>query len=217
MAASGYHSTLLFGPPGVGKTMLSKRVHLLLPDADTNDIEEINRIHGCAGITENPSIPVSRFLSHDLSATQFSGGNTSKSPGEGALAHRGVLVLDEANKYSPKLLQAIQTTFDCGYTQSSKSGELVTYPAKFLLLANMNPCACGSLGNPSEVCTCTSQKINSHWQHLGWQFIDRFDIRLPIKIEQNINLEFQKSLQQFLLLPLHSQIPFHKLHHCAYT
>lgn len=189
IAAAGHHSTLLFGPPGVGKTMLSNRVHLLIPKPQPERLEEINRIYGCANLemtSDTLSNGISRILSHDCSQTQFMGGLSAKSPGEGSLAHCGTLVLDEINKYTPKLLESVRDTYDKGYTQSSRSGELVTYPARFTMIANMNPCQCGNMGSENAICTCTAQKIQSHWNHIGRTLIERFDIRLPIREQKDM-------------------------------
>ncbi len=188
MAASGFHSTLLFGPPGVGKTMLSSRLHLLLPELSRSQRSEISRILGCANIQDNPNLPPQRMriLSHDCTQAQFVSGRTAKSPGEGALSHLGTLVLDEINKYTPKLLETVKDAYDKGYTQSSRSGEVITYPSSFLLVGNLNPCPCGGLGDPTAICTCTAQKITNHWSRIGRQLVERFDIRIPINSPKDL-------------------------------
>lgn len=179
IAASGFHSILLFGPPGVGKTMLTCRMHLLLPAYTQPQASEVSRILGCANIqTQNPQRI--RILSHDCTQLQFVSGSGARTPGEGALSHLSTLVLDEINKYPPKLLETVKDAYDKGYTQSSRSGEVITYPSRFLMVASMNPCPCCSLGDPNSICTCTAQKITNHWAHVGRQLLERFDIRIPV-------------------------------------
>ena len=190
MAAGGFHSTLLFGPPGVGKTMLCSRIHLLLPAYTGREQDEVGRILGCAELNDmalRPSLRDRiRILSHDCTQTQFVSGPSAKSPGEGSLAHMGTLVLDELNKFAPKLLETVKDTYDKGYTQSTRSGEVLTYPARFLLVGNMNACSCGALGDPEAVCTCTAQKLTSHWAKIGRQLLERFDIRIPVSPQKDM-------------------------------
>ncbi len=188
IAASGFHSTLLFGPPGVGKTMLSGRIHKLLPCLTDQQRKEIARILGCANIPKSAIRyrDRMRLLSHDCTQAQFVSGSAPKSPGEGAMAHMGTLILDEINKYTPKLLEAVKDAYDKGYTQSSRSGQVITYPSRYMMVASMNPCPCAGLGDPNAICTCTAQKITNHWLHVGRQLIERFDIRLPISSPENL-------------------------------
>ena len=142
--------------------MLSGRIHMLLPELTKTQHSEVSRILGCANIHDSTSIRPERIriLSHDCTQAQFVSGKSPKSPGEGALSHLCTLVLDEVNKYSPKLLETVKDSYDKGYTQSSRSGEVIAYPSRFLMVGNLNPCPCGGLGDPQAICTCTAQKIH---------------------------------------------------------
>lgn len=170
LSAAGFHSLFLFGPPGVGKTLLCSRLNLLLPDNDSTTSDEVTRIYGCSGLSVPGSKPQMRKITVDTSANQFC---SSKLPGEGSLAHGGVLMLDEVNKLGPKLTESIKTAYDSGF-----SG---LYPARFLMSANMNVCPCGCLGRPDAVCTCTLHRLESYWKRPGTAFLERFDIRIPVK------------------------------------
>ncbi|MCR5761166.1 MAG: ATP-binding protein [Sphaerochaetaceae bacterium] len=194
-SAAGFHSLLVFGPPGTGKTLLCSRLHRLLPQHTREEQETLIRIYGCAGLEiEDPSAAGSRFIPHDCSLAQFVGGAASKSPGEGALAYGGVIILDELDKYSKKLIEAVKDTYDKGYTASSKSGELTVYPARFIMAANMNPCPCGGLGKEEKVCTCSALQIQNHWNKLGKAFMERFDIRIPVSEQNTLDLINEESL-----------------------
>lgn len=181
MAASGFHSILLFGPPGVGKTLLCSKYSKLLPKLSEEETDEVKRIYSCAGLEiNNPSTPVSRTIAHDCTPVQFSSGSEKSKPGCGALCHRGVLILDEITGYSSSLLESVKTGYDNGKTISTRSGEDIVYPARFVMAANMNPCKCGGLGSNSTACVCTSQKIENHWKKIGRPLMERFDVRMPI-------------------------------------
>lgn len=182
ICASGMHSVLLFGPPGVGKTMLSGRTSYLLPLLSKEEEQTIIHINGCAGVEiDRLSISRSHVVAHDCSLNQFVCGSTPKSPGVGALSYGGTLILDEITKYSPKLLEAVKDAYDKGYTISCKSGESVQYPARFMMIGNLNVCPCGGLGSLNAACTCNSQKILSYWSKLGRPLIERFDARIPVE------------------------------------
>lgn len=183
LCAAGRHSILLFGPPGVGKTMLSSRLGYLLEDLNVKELNDVKHIYGCANLDKKDSRPPVRVLSHDSSMVQFTGGINSKIPGDGALSHCGILFLDEITSYPKRLLESVKETYDNGYTITSKSGELISYPACFMMAATMNACPCGKLGSSSDACVCTSQKILNFWNRVGNPLLTRFDIRIPIEMQ----------------------------------
>ncbi len=181
LCAAGRHSVLLFGPPGVGKTLLTTRIAALLPELDDEELSRVQRIYGCTGIDKTDYRPPERLLPHDVTLQQFNLGNAAKSPGEGALAHGGVLILDEVDAYKKRLLDGVKEAYDSGFTASCQNGETVRYPARFIMVASMNACACSRLGSPNEACICTQGKILSHWNKIGAPLISRFDIRHPVE------------------------------------
>lgn len=163
MASSGFHSMLLFGPPGVGKTMLSNKILLLLQRAHAVE----NRL--------TPK-PISLILPHDSSATNTYKILSSKGFNSQSLLNGGTLILDELNAYNSKTLDSVRTFMDNKTSTTSDD---------FIVIANMNPCPCGALGSNHSLCACTAKKIENYWSKIGRPIIERFDIRLPIQ-ETNI-------------------------------
>lgn len=165
MATAGFHSMLLFGPPGVGKTMLSNKILLLLQRASQRVHEEENSL---------APQPIALTLPHDTNATNAQKILSSKGLNSQSLLNGGTLILDELNMYNSKTLDAVRSFMD-GKTSTNKSAE------DFVVVANMNPCPCGALGSNHSLCTCTAKKIENYWSRIGRPIIERFDIRLPVQ------------------------------------
>lgn len=161
MATAGFHSMLLFGPPGVGKTMLSNKILLLLQYAHEAEKRPTTK-------------PISLTLPHDTSATNTNKILSSKGLSSQSLLNGGTLILDELNVYNSKTLDVVRTFMD-NKTTINKSAE------DFIVVANMNTCPCGALGSNHSLCTCTAKKIENYWSKIGRPIIERFDIRLPIQ------------------------------------
>lgn len=184
VAAAGGFSILLFGPPGAGKTMMIRRLGMLLAKLDSSQQAEVARIYSCIQQTRpDPSQPPVRDIPHDCTVQQLFGGGEKMRPGEAALAHCGLMLLDEITSYTPKFLEGVREVLDKGVSQSARTGTIVEYPARFMIGATMNPCPCGMLGNPDLACTCNPARIRSHWAKVGVPLLDRFDIKLPVQPE----------------------------------
>ena len=185
IAASGGHNLLLSGPPGTGKTLLASRLPGLLPPLSEEEALEVAAIHSVAShapLTAWPRRPF-RQPHHSASGPALVGGGSRPQPGEISLAHHGILFLDELPEFDRKVLEVLREPLESGHIVIARARDKVRFPARFQLVAAMNPCPCGYLGDPGGRCRCTPEQIQRYRAKLSGPLLDRIDLHLTVARE----------------------------------
>lgn len=184
IAAAGGHNLLMSGTPGAGKTLMAKCFASILPPLELSEALELTKIYSISGLL-SPNEPLMtkrpfRPIHHTASANGIIGGGSNPKPGEITLAHRGVLFMDEIVEFPRQVLEVLRQPLEDAKIVISRANHSITYPAKFMLLAAMNPCPCGYLGDKEHQCNCSEFQISKYLSRLSGPLLDRIDLQIEV-------------------------------------
>ncbi|MDR2412707.1 MAG: YifB family Mg chelatase-like AAA ATPase [Rickettsiales bacterium] len=183
IAAAGGHAMLMVGPPGSGKTMLASRLPGIMPEMTADEILESSVIYSIAGQLNSQSLVSSRpfrAVHHTASPVSLAGGSADAKPGEISLAHNGILFLDELPEFSRATLEILRQPIEAGAITINRARRAATYPARFQLIAAMNPCPCGHLGNPALSCSRAPRCAETYQNKISGPLLDRIDLHVDV-------------------------------------
>lgn len=183
VAAAGGHNVLLIGPPGAGKTMLAQRMGGVLPLLSFEEALETTKIFSVAGLLQDQALLVKRPFRaphHTISDAGLIGGGHIPRPGEVSLAHNGVLFLDELPEFRRNILDLLRQPLEDGKVTIARASMSLTYPARFMLIAAMNPCPCGYWGDPVHTCRCSTTQVQRYKGRISGPILDRIDLHIEV-------------------------------------
>jgi magnesium chelatase family protein len=184
VAAAGGHNIVMIGPPGSGKTMLARRIPTILPPLSIDEALETTKLYSVCGLLSSNEALVTRRAfrapHHTISNAGLTGGGSYPRPGEVSLAHHGVLFLDEMPEFRRDVLEVLRQPIEDGHVTIARASASLTYPARFMMVAAMNPCPCGFFNDHVKPCSCTPHLIQRYLQRISGPLLDRIDIHIEV-------------------------------------